>query len=102
MKEPAIFITYEAESARDFSLEHVQTASWAHPVSVKGYQVSFSRVKLPVRGVDHLPSSNAEVKNNWSYTSTPSICLHVVRGGKVNFAFIKLGGERNSFKQSVT
>ena len=30
------------------------------------------------RQVSHSPSSNAEVKNEWSYTSTPTICLHGV------------------------
>jgi len=28
-------------------------------------------VKRPVREADHSPPSNAEVKNAWSYTSTP-------------------------------
>jgi len=28
-------------------------------------------VKGPRREVDHSPPSNAEVKNEWSYTSTP-------------------------------
>jgi hypothetical protein len=34
------------------------------------------RVKRPGRTADHLPSSNVEVKNAWSYTSTPPIRLH--------------------------
>jgi hypothetical protein len=34
-------------------------------------------VKRPYREADHLPSS-AEVKNAWSYTSTPPIRLHGV------------------------
>jgi hypothetical protein len=29
------------------------------------------RVKQPGREADHLPPSSAEVKNVWSYTSTP-------------------------------
>jgi hypothetical protein len=33
-------------------------------------------VKRPGREVDHSPPSSAEVKNAWSYTSTPSIYLH--------------------------
>ena len=28
--------------------------------------------------VSHSPPYTAEVKNEWSYTSTPSICLHGV------------------------
>jgi hypothetical protein len=33
-------------------------------------------VKWPGLEVDHLPPSSAEVKNEWSYASTPAICLH--------------------------
>jgi hypothetical protein len=35
-------------------------------------------VKLPGREADHSPPSSAEVKNAWSYTSTPPVCLHGV------------------------
>jgi hypothetical protein len=35
-------------------------------------------VKRPVRQADHSPPSSAEVKNTWSYTSTPPIRLHCV------------------------
>jgi hypothetical protein len=35
-------------------------------------------VKRPGREVDHSPPSSAEVKNAWSYTSTPPIRLHGV------------------------
>jgi hypothetical protein len=33
-------------------------------------------VKRPGRETDHLPPSSAEIKNVWSFTSTPPICLH--------------------------
>jgi hypothetical protein len=33
-------------------------------------------VKRPVREADHSPTSNAEVKNAWSYTSIPPVRLH--------------------------
>jgi hypothetical protein len=33
-------------------------------------------VKRPVREADHSPPSSAEVKNAWSYTSTPPIRFH--------------------------
>jgi hypothetical protein len=36
-----------------------------------GYWVSFPGVKRPGRGVDDSPSSSAQVKNEWSWTSTP-------------------------------
>jgi hypothetical protein len=35
-------------------------------------------VKRPGRAADHSPPSSIEVKNAWSYTSNPSICLHGV------------------------
>jgi hypothetical protein len=37
-----------------------------------------SRVKRPLRESDHSPPSNAEVKNEWIYTSTPPVRLHGV------------------------
>jgi hypothetical protein len=36
------------------------------------------RVKRPGREADHSPPSSTEVKNAWSYTSTPPIRLHRV------------------------
>jgi hypothetical protein len=33
-------------------------------------------VKWPGHEADHLPPSNAKVKNVWSFTSTSPICLH--------------------------
>ena len=42
------------------------------------YRGSFSRVKRPAREIDYFNPSSAEVKNEWSYTSAPPICLHVV------------------------
>jgi hypothetical protein len=35
-------------------------------------------VKRPGRKADHSPPSSAEVKNTWSYTSSPRIRLHGV------------------------
>jgi hypothetical protein len=32
--------------------------------------------KQPGREADHSPSSSGEIKNTWSYTSTPLIRLH--------------------------
>jgi hypothetical protein len=34
---------------------------------------------------DHSPASNAEVKNEWSYTSAPSVCIH--NTDRNNFTF---------------
>jgi hypothetical protein len=50
-----------------------------HPAS---YQMvtrgPFSEDKTAVREADHSPPSSTEVKNAWSYTSTPRIGLHGV------------------------
>jgi hypothetical protein len=35
-------------------------------------------VKWPGHEADHSPPPSAEVKNAWSYTSTPPVCLHGV------------------------
>jgi len=62
------------QGAGNFSLRHrVQTASGAHTASYPmdtGF--SFPAIKWRGRKSDHSPPSNAEVMNEWSYTSTPS------------------------------
>jgi hypothetical protein len=62
-----------------------------------GYRVFFHpAIKRPVREVTHSTSPNAEVKNEWSYTSTLSIRPHgVVRENVTNFTLVQgrpLGG----------
>jgi hypothetical protein len=59
--------------AGNFSLHHrVQNGSGAHPASYSVPTGGFSLViKGPGREADHSPPSSAEVKNAWSYTSTP-------------------------------
>jgi hypothetical protein len=44
-------------------------------VTLVGTWVAFSGVKRPVRGSVHLPASNAEVKNEWSYTFCPAYAV---------------------------
>jgi hypothetical protein len=59
--------------AGNFSLHHrVQNGSGAHSASyTMGTRRSFPGVKRLVREADHSPPSSAEIKNEWSYTSTP-------------------------------
>jgi hypothetical protein len=59
--------------ARNFSPHHrVQTSSGAHRASYPvGTRDSFLGVKRPGREAGHSHPSSAEVKNAWSYTSTP-------------------------------
>jgi hypothetical protein len=45
----------------------------------------FPGVQPPEREVNHTPPSTVEVKNEWSCTSTPPICLHGV--DRENFIF---------------
>jgi len=62
---------------RDFSLlQNVQPGSRTHRASYTGVQGSFSRINQPGHESDHLPPSNTKVKNEWSYTSSPPLCLH--------------------------
>ena len=46
---------------------------------------SFPEVKRPRPNADHSSPSNAEVKNEWSHTSTPPTGLHGVE--RINFTF---------------
>jgi hypothetical protein len=66
--------------AGNFFLHHrVQNGSGAHPASCPmGTRALFVGVKRLGREADHAPTSSAEVKNAWNYTSTTAIRLHGV------------------------
>jgi hypothetical protein len=50
---------------------------WGPPsIIFNGFRASLPGVKWFGRGVNHSLLSSAEVKNEWSYTSTPPICLN--------------------------
>jgi hypothetical protein len=60
-------------------VQEVQTDSGAHPVSVQWVEVALSlRVKRPGSDADHSSPPSAEIKNEHSYISSSSTCLHVV------------------------
>ena len=63
---------------RDSSLlQMVHTSSGGLPSPLfSGYEGSLLGVKRSGCDVDHFPPSSAEVKNEWSYTSSPPIYLH--------------------------
>ena len=64
---------------RDFCVfQTVHTSSGVHPASLM-YCGSCPLVQQPGREVDYSRSSSVEIKNMWSYTSTPSIHLFSVR-----------------------
>jgi hypothetical protein len=51
-------------------LGFTQTSSGAHPVYLMGARGSFPKGNVAGQDTDHSPPS-AEVKNMWSYISTP-------------------------------
>jgi hypothetical protein len=66
--------------AGNFSLHYrVQTGSEAYPDSYPTSKGALSlEEKRSGREANHSPPSSAEVKNAWSYTSTPPIRHHGV------------------------
>jgi hypothetical protein len=78
--------------AGNYSLLHrVQNGSGAHlapyPMGTEALSLETKRSR---READHWPPSSAEIKNAWSYTSTPPISLHgvVLIKHMHNFTFI--------------
>jgi hypothetical protein len=57
---------------------HLDLLSRTLSFLLSGYRSSSPTVKLPGCDIYHSHISRAEVKNAWSYTVTPPICLHVV------------------------
>jgi hypothetical protein len=76
-------VRFPAE-AGNFSLHHyVQNGSGAHPASYPmGIRAVSLGVKRPGYEADHSPPSSAEVKNAWSYTSTPQYAFMAWCSGK--------------------
>ena len=71
---------------RDVSLlQTVQPGSKTHRASYSGVQGSFSGINQPGCESDHSPPSSTKVKSEWSYTSSPLLCLHDICRDK--FAF---------------
>jgi hypothetical protein len=60
--------------------KNFQTGPGALSLLFKEYREAFQGVKRPQHDVDPSSLSKAEVKNKWSYTSTPLMCLHGVVG----------------------
>jgi len=57
-------------------LQNVHTVSGVHETSHSlAVGVLSPGVKRLERAVNHVPLSSTEVKNEWSYTSTPHVCL---------------------------
>jgi hypothetical protein len=77
------------ERARFSLLQNNPHQLWG-PISLllNRHWCSLPGVTRPVREVDYAPPPNTEVKNEWSYTSTPTVRLHGV--GRDNFTFMIL------------
>ena len=65
------------ESWQRFSLlENNRDRLWSLPgLTSSAYMCSFPWAKRPGREIDHSHPSSAEVKNEWSCTSSPPVCL---------------------------
>jgi hypothetical protein len=67
-------------------LQTVHAGFVAHPASCSvGAEVFFPGVKRPGQEVDHSPPSSAKVKNEWSCTTAPPVCLLGVGRDKYTF-----------------
>jgi len=78
-----------------FSFRHrVQNGSGAHPASYPmGTGGFYPGKKRPKREADHLPPCSVEVKNAWSYTTTPQCVLmawRLVRSPKYDIKIVSL------------
>ena len=79
----------QSPGSKIFSLlQTAHTGSTAHTVLlVNGYWGSLPVVKWPVREVYHSSTSRAEIKNEWSYTSTPLYAFIVWTGKTLGFTY---------------
>jgi len=76
-----------ADTGKYFPSTTVRPSSGAHQTSYSMGTGFFSGVKRPKRFVDHCPPYSAEVKNEWSYTSIPVLCLHDVDSHGFTFVY---------------
>jgi hypothetical protein len=72
---------YAVLNAVFHTLQNIQTGSGAHPVSLS----MCTGVKQLRYEVNHSPASSAEVKNEWSYSSNPPVCLHGIQRDTFTF-----------------
>jgi hypothetical protein len=76
-----------ATVVRHFLFTTAQTGAGAHTLSYQWIPCFFPASKAAWPESGHSPSSNAEIRNEWSYTSTPLVCLHGVDRDGCIFAF---------------
>jgi hypothetical protein len=81
-------------SQRPDRFESTQPPAWCVP---KFFAGGITRTR---RHVDHLPPSKTKVKNEWSYTSTPPICLQGVDRDNFIFFLPSVNSYSHSFSTS--
>ena len=54
------------------------------------YWVSFPEIKKLEHEADHSNPSSAQVQNEWSYTSTPPVCIHGVERSSTSILLLVL------------
>jgi len=68
---------YPGRGRRFYVPQYCPDRLWGLPSLIfHGYLCSFPRVRRPEHKVYHSSLSNAEVKNEWRYTSTLPVCPH--------------------------
>jgi hypothetical protein len=84
--------------AGNIFLQHrVQAGSVANPASYPmGTRALFLGVKRPGREADHSPPSSAEIKNTWSFTSTPHYAFTTWRSVKAQGQLYIISTPRSS------
>jgi hypothetical protein len=78
---------FDPRHGRDIYLSF-KTSSWAVGPAyfiLSGFRFSSSAVTLPGRDFDHSPPASADVKNKWSYFSTPLYILIKWTGTELHF-----------------
>ena len=69
--------SFEYRQWQDFIVSKNPDPIWGTPrILFKWYRGSFVMVKQLEREIDHSLPSSAEIKNEWSYTSTPPVPLN--------------------------
>jgi hypothetical protein len=81
-----------------WTVQGLYPGSEAHPVSyLSGTRVlSLGWRKWLGHDVDHSPPFSTEIKNEWSYTSTPPVCLHGINSN-VSLSFSCVQEEVTSY-----
>jgi hypothetical protein len=73
-----------------------------HILLFNTYQCSFQQIKQQGQAYFQSPPSTAEVKNEWSWTSTPYTCLQGMNGYSITSNFYSYSNILQQFPNSIT